>query len=527
VPFTASLSRLLPETIYYYRAVASNAAATVYGTPKSFSTPAFTTVPVASVGDPAAGVSGGEFASFGNPAINTQNFVAFEALLANGAGGVTATDNSGIWAEDGTGTRDLVARTGQVAPGAGSGIFQSLSSPVYNDNDAVAFLGELKIGSGTKASAANGIWSNLGRSLALVARQGSPATGIPGATFKTFGQIALPDQGKVVFLATTGNGKAGIWAGSSAASLQLVIAESGTLNGKTIQTLGFLPALPYVAGQSRSFAQATGALVMNASFTDKSTGIIEIAGTTPQLIALSGSAAPGVGGGYFEAFSSPSVNANGNIAMAATLAKGSGGVGATDNTGIWAEDNTSTLRLVARTGSAAPGTSSVFTTLGNPVYNNNDAVAFRGTLKMGKGQASASESSGIWANNSGSLQLVALQGSQAAGCPPGATFRLFNAIALPDEGAVILLATLNNDPRIGVTAATNLGIWTVDVAGNMQLIARKGEVVSGRQITSFSFLPVLKSIGGQGRNFDYATGDLIFQSGYSDKSSGLSAIIFP
>jgi hypothetical protein len=42
-----------------------------------------------------------------------------------------------------------------------------------------------------------------------------------------------------------------------------------------------------------------------------------------------------------------------------------------------------------------------------------------------------------------------------------------------------------------------------------------------------AFLPILKSIGGQSRNYILTTGNLIYEATYCVKTTGLSAIIFP
>ena len=117
-----------------------------------------------------------------------------------------------------------------------------------------------------------------------------------------------------------------------------------------------------------------------------------------------------------------------------TLTTGSGGVTAANDSGIWADDGAGTRQLIARTGSgAAPGTTAEFLAFSDPVYNNNEAVAFRGAVRAASTRAAAA---GIWATDGSpnSLALVALQGSQAPGCPTGATFDAFVELALADQG---------------------------------------------------------------------------------------------
>jgi hypothetical protein len=190
--------------------------------------------------------------------------------------------------------------------------------------------------------------------------------------------------------------------------------------------------------------------------------------------------------------------------------------------------------LIARTGSSAPDVSgnpsgAVFATLNDPVYNANEAVAFRATLKV-----AAATASGIWCDSAGSLELVARQGSQASGCPTGVNFLAFTELALDNvdgasqQGGVSFLATLSGT---GVTAANNTAIFAVDNTGTLQLIVRTGDVLNNKTITAVEFLPTETTtsaiVGGQARSFSPATGDLVYNATFSDKSTAMMNVVFP
>ena len=371
-----------------------------------------------------------------------------------------------------------------------------------------------------------------------MARQGSQAPGYAtGVTFSGFTALGLPDQGGVLFLGTlnansaakiTSTNDVGIWQVGTDGTLKLVVAEGQMLNGKTITGLTFLPTLAYVNGQTRSFVQTSGDLVFGATFSDKSTGIFKVVDGTSETVALSGEAATGVAGATYSAFGNAAINANDDTAFAATLAtNAAGGVTTANNVGIWADDTVSPQDLIARTGMAAPGTTGTFLTLSDPVYNNNDAAAFRGTLKVVTGEATSTTAAGLWSNSSGTLTLVARQGSQAPGCPAGATFSAFTELALPDQGGIVFLATLNTSTTAGVASTTNQGIWAVDTNGNLQLIVREGDTINGKTVTALKFLPSLLYVGGQSRSFAQGTGDLVYEATFSDKSSGIFSVTFP
>jgi hypothetical protein len=247
---------------------------------------------VAAQNDAATGIAGAKYAKFGNPALNEAGHVAFGAKISgtSKAVGVTGSNNLGIWADDATGTRQLVVRCGAFAPDESGAVtatvFKKFSDPVYSGSNAVAFLGTLtQLVGGVDMTNDTGVWSNDGGTLHLVAREGGQAPGCAsGVVFSQLKQIALPDQGGVLLyarLAGTGVTSAndyGIWAVDTGGTLQLIAREGDphAVTGKTINKLTFLPVVSGVSGQTRSFSQATGDLVYSATFTDKSAGIFKV-----------------------------------------------------------------------------------------------------------------------------------------------------------------------------------------------------------------------------------------------------------
>jgi len=255
--------------------------------------------------------------------------------------------------------------------------------------------------------------------------------------------------------------------------------------------------------------------------------------TTP--VALKDENVPNLPGAKFANFGNPAINTQGHMAFLATLAgvPPETGVTPANNAGIWADEGTKKKALIVRTGDVAQGTKeAVFSSLSDPVYNNQDRIAFLGTLKVGKGDAVAANATGIWCvSPDGFLNLVARQGQQAPGCPEGARFLSFVSLALPDHRGVVFLANLQSaaSPSVSngwVTSANNQGIWAVDAGGNVQLIARKGTPLGDKQITGLSFLTAASSAGGQSRSFDQATGNLVYKAAFNDKSTGVFSVKF-
>jgi kumamolisin len=505
------LPTLSPSTLYYYQVVMVSPAGTFTGPQQTFTTLGFDTTLVAASGQSAPGTLT-TFATFGPPAVNANDGAAFNATLAL-SGSVTKSTNDGIWADSG-GTLDIVTTTGGFAPGT-TGAFQSLSDPAYNDNSAVAFHGT---GPGNVA----GIWNNVGGSVALTALQGAAASGTTGV-FSTFGPLGLTNSAGPVFYATisgagiSGSNNAGIWEGNTAGTLAVQLGQ--TVDSKTISALSFMPSLAIVNGQTRSF-NANGDLACLATFTDRTTGFVQYVTGAPFVATYSGLPADDLTGPTYASFGNPAINNNEHLAYQATIT--GTGVTRNNNSGIWADNSSGTRTLVAQTGTLdAPGTTSVFSTLGDPVINNNEAVAFMGTL------ASSRSATGIWAtgSNLATLALVAQTGGAAPGCP-GATFNTFSELVLPDVGGTVFVATLNNNGG-GVSSTNNLGVWGVDNTGTLQLIVRTGDILNGKTITALSILSSPAYVNGQDRSFSASTGDLVYLATFSDKSTAIFNVVFP
>ena len=205
--------------------------------------------------------------------------------------------------------------------------------------------------------------------------------------------------------------------------------------------------------------------------------------------------------------------------------------------GIWAEDSSGTLQPIAQEGGSAPNTPATFYILSDPVYNANEAVAFRAEVNNVKGSITSSNNLGIWTNASGTLSLLEQTNDQAPGCEPGAVFNDFQQVALPDvggannHGGVIFLAALTVNSTAKVTTSNNLGIWAVDPSGNVQLIVRTGDMlnVNGtlKTVTALTFLSGSAYDSAQTRSFSQPDGEIIYLASFSDGTSGICSVIFP
>jgi hypothetical protein len=178
---------------------------------------------------PGAG-SGVNFGFFAVPVLNNTGQVAFWSLLTGTE--VTGSNDQAIYRDS-----TLIAREGNAAPGVGSGVnFGFLNNPVLNNTGQVAFQGFLTGTGVVTGSNDRAIW----RDSTLIARRGDPAPGTgSGVNFGGFDDPILNNSGQVAFFSgLTGNGVTGandfaIWLGDGVEQVK-VAREGDSLAGSTI-----------------------------------------------------------------------------------------------------------------------------------------------------------------------------------------------------------------------------------------------------------------------------------------------------
>ena len=194
---------------------------------------------VARTGSQAPGLPAGVlFAGFSNtPSINNAGQTAFRSLLAGTD--VGDGNSEAIWSESGDQGLQMIARTGDPAPG-GAAVFDNFGDPAFNGAGHVAFRGFLT-GPGVTDNTDEGIWSEgRGDGLELIARAGQQAPDTPaGVEFLRFSSAIVPglnSSGQTAFLATlTGPGvdfsnNEGLWAEDRSGVLRLIVRKGDQID---------------------------------------------------------------------------------------------------------------------------------------------------------------------------------------------------------------------------------------------------------------------------------------------------------
>jgi PEP-CTERM motif-containing protein len=382
---------------------------------------------VAREGSPALGTVGGELfaGSFNEPNLNSAGQVAFE-------GGLTVTgaaSNRGIWSQGAGAGLALVARKGDSVPGtSGDESLSFLGKPVLNGAGQSAFMG-LLVGTGITNLNNTGLWlDGGGGGLSLIARGGNQAPGLlAGVNFGTFRDPVLNGAGQSAFwafLTGPGVGDNSVWSQGAGGGSALVARQGDVAPGAGGAVFSdFGNPVINDAGQT-AFSGFLGAAASGGIWLeDSGAGLARVAGA--------GEAAPGaIDGASFSDFDNPVLNGAGQVAFRGTLSGAE--VDASNNLGLWSQGGGAGLELIARLGEVAPGVGggAVFSDFSNPSLNGVGQTAFRGTLS-GAGVNNGNDR-GLWAQDpSGALVLIAREGNQIdADTGPGVDLRTIAALSL-------------------------------------------------------------------------------------------------
>ncbi len=279
----------------------------------------------------------------------------------------------------------------------------------------------------------------------------------------------------------------GCWAATTNADTLRTVAITGDPapgTGEVFSRFGTLgPAL-----NNAGLTAFIGTLSRPGANHNNDFGIWSEGSGTLSLVAREGNGAPGTNT-VFSNFGTPTLNDAGQSSFQGQL--DGPGVDDSNEHGFWLEESGS-LTLVAREGSAAPGTSAVFSRLlGASTLNNAGQMTFRGQLS-GPG-VNSSNNTGIWSKRSGSLALVARTGSIAPGT--GANYSFFHNPILNDAGQIAFIGGLTGP---GVSGSNGIGIWSKG-SGSLALEVREGEEAPGTQAFFHRLSPIHLAFNGAGQ----------------------------
>jgi hypothetical protein len=383
-----------------------------------------------------------------------------------------------------------IALTGQHAPGTiGDVRFIGLGDgPLLNSQGQVMFAGGLT-GENTgctvnRVCRDTGIWVGDTNSLALVARGGDQAPGLPAGTRFTgfsYPNLSLSPNGPLGFIGSAidgdGNQYYGWWAGT-VGSINTAVREGehapGTSPEYTFYGFDGVNLEINSMGQARLYSRLSNNGIYNWWHPDE--GIWSGPVGSLSLVVRNGDHAPGMPADIsFDDLSWPSLSASGHVAFYSTLAGPQ--LDYPQNESLWS-DRSGSLALVARYGDSAPGLPSgvFFRTLGyDPKLDAAGHVAFHGNV-AGPGITDANNE-GFWSDVGSSLALVARTGDHAPGMPDGVNFGTFgdNEPLFSSSGKIAFRAELIGS---GTDRTNGAGIWSNE-SGSLRPVVRLGDPAPG------------------------------------------------
>lgn len=445
---------------------------------------------VAVAGQQAPGTpTGAVFAIPSPPVLNEYGEVAFQSRLEVGRGGVTSSDDDGIWLLDRTGSLLLVAREGDPAPGTPGGknygqILGVTGVPRLNAQGQVAFY------SSYKQSATSTVLAVFGPSgamdltlLAAASSSWGSAPGVALSSFASFERPSLNDAGEVVFLADLADGIGGVtsqddggmWGTLGGGALALLYREDDTAPAEAggARWAAFRPPRLNGAGQLAFWASLRGTGVNEYNpYSHWGPG----PGGALSLLTRTGDLEPpGAEPGETPAtLSSPELDGDGAIAFYASLYTTPGTAYAN-----FGPDGAGAHTLLTRQGGQAPGlpAGALFSWPGSASLNDAGDVAFWATLAVDGALVTADDNEGIWGAGAGeALTLLVREGEQAGDLGPGVVYRAFESVELSPAGDVAFIADLVQGSG-GVTAADDRALFLLARGGSAVALLREGQSV--------------------------------------------------
>jgi hypothetical protein len=333
-----------------------------------------TAQPVARQGDPAEGFEAGtSYRSLGEPR-RGGGTVVFAGLTATGSNPA----DTAIWGGPAGGV-GVIARQGWQPPGVNDTLYGALDSAAVatNAGGVVVYNAPLVDPTDSAVSRGQGLWLGTPETPQLVARTGQPAPGVAGGTLRDVRPATVNRAGAVAFTASVGDYTA---PDHSIDDRLLYSGTPGNLQplARTGQPAPGTPAGTVFLGEN-AFGHARGAFsqpfigggghvafhglvgpVSGGEDLDRNDGLwLASPGGDVRLIAREGDPAPGAPTGarfyndnsetdfYIPTFTDPAVNAAGQVVFGGSYAASPDGP---FTGGVWASDAGGNVQLLFRTG---------------------------------------------------------------------------------------------------------------------------------------------------------------------------------
>jgi len=379
----------------------------------------------------------------------------------------------------------LIAAEGGPVPGIPGATFDEILNSSVNDSGQIAFGGNVE-GGGVLPSNSNGLWFGTAAGVGLALRQGQNYIPFTNIGFVNF--FDLNNLGQIAVKTDLEGG------GPVAATDEAIfMLNNGTLTLAVRKGDLVSPGVTYGDFRNNSLRlNDAGRIAFEASLEDPGDPLERgyFTGLPGSLatVARRGTIAPGTGGMAFGGFGgSESGQANAPNNTISLLAS----IGATD--GIWRRIG-GILSLVALEGDATPFPGNTFNGFDETSINAAGTIAFRGTYTDG-----ATFRVGLFQYSQGSITTITRSGAPAPGLAVGITINSIRRPVISPLGRIAFEARIDGP---GV-AASNDGVFYVqDGSGAFKPLLREGQPIApgvqpNRIVDSFS---CNQHVGYSGKN---------------------------
>ena len=354
----------------------------------------------------------------------------------------------------------VIVSTLSAVPNTSGKIFSALNHVDLNNAGQVAFLGGYSGGEAIFVGSVSG-----GVNAVLHDKDPVPNL-VPPGTFSTFSATPYIDQqGHVT--AVLGNSAIsgdGVWKGFGGTIEQMAI------NKQTVPGSNGTITMSGIKGFGGPWINDNGDVAFTSNLTppsgsNTSSGVFTYQNGTLQTVALNGAQAPGLANGVTMSgfgLSLPVMNDSGKIAFHAGLSGLSG-----DAIFTWENNTLTTAHFKGQSVAGYAGL--VWDAFDNPDISNNGDIAFQGNVQ-------GSNSSAIWREHDGALQLIAREGD-AVPFIPGATYNGFLSIepVINDLGNV---AFFNSIKEAGITGSNDRILFSDGGPLGPHAVFRGGDLVN-------------------------------------------------
>ena len=431
------------------------------------------------------------------------------------------TKTAAVYAEDGAGAGSIVAKQGD-ASGVPLASFKSFGDPLISPIGKITFGAKL---SGVKGTEDEGVWTDLFGSLSPVLREGQPLPGLSPLRLKSVTSMSVTDDAVIALVrllplpGVVSSANDTALVRVTGANSAVLLARTGTpVSNSIVKKITVLQPAPASAGQGRW--HGTTEVLAKLTLADKRVILVKLgpSGTLTTLLQTNSASS-----GIAAALGSLGIPAYGSpgIAVLATKSPQSGITKANDVALLRSLDGATFTELLGE--SILPEGFSAFS---DPVMNSAGGVLFLGTRRAAL--AGNPPINGLWfASTPGTAQSIAAIGSVAVDSDGAlladTVWSKFTTFALPESMGPVFVAEVKGR---AVSAKTKTGLWAVDSHGTTRQLLRTGQTIGAKQLTSFTLLNALPGSFGARRSYN-GTGSVAVLATFSDRTKALLRIDLP